>query len=71
MGLNIKGQLGHNNFENSEHPKLVVSLLPFGIRNPKSLNPSLTKNNKPVIVEILESTYHAIQRIRITSKNGR
>lgn len=50
MGLNIKGQLGHGNFENYNKPKLVVSLLPNGTKNPKSLNPALIKNSKPPIV---------------------
>lgn len=53
MGLNIKGQLGHGNFENLNKPKLVVSLLPNGIKNPKSLNPALNKQSKPPIVELL------------------
>lgn len=56
MGLNIKGQLGHGNFENVNKPKLVVSLLPHGTKNPKSLNPALSKQSKPPIVELLEST---------------
>lgn len=60
MGLNIKGQLGHSDFQNRSKPKLVVSLLPHGLRNPKSLNPSLTKTAKPPIVEILESTQHLL-----------
>lgn len=50
MGLNIKGQLGIGTFENSLKPKIVVSLLPYGVKNPKSLNPSLAKNPKPLIV---------------------
>ena len=55
MGLNIKGQLGHGNFENINKPKLVASLLPHGVKNPKSLNPALCKQSKPPIVELLES----------------
>ena len=50
MGLNIKGQLGQGNFENHNSPKLVVGLLPYGTKNPKSLNPTLTKHPKPPIV---------------------
>lgn len=53
MGLNIKGQLGHGNFENLNKPKLVVSLLPHGIKNPKSLNPALSRQTKPPIVDLL------------------
>ena len=56
MGLNIKGQLGLGHFDNVEKPKLVVSLLPQGRKNPRSLNPALQKGPKPPIVEILEST---------------
>lgn len=55
MGLNIKGQLGHGNFENINKPKLVLSLLPSGMKNPKSLNPALQKYSKPPIVDLLES----------------
>jgi len=55
MGLNIKGQLGQGNFENLNKPKLVVSLLPHGIKNPKSLNPALSRQAKPPIVGLLES----------------
>lgn len=51
--MNIKGQLGHGNYENSNSLKLVTSLLPFGMKNPKSLNPKLFKNNKHPTVEIL------------------
>ena len=53
MGLNIKGQLGIGSFDNVNKPKIVVSLLPYGTKNPKSLNPQLSKNPKPPIVEIL------------------
>ena len=50
MGLNIKGQLGQGIFENINSPKLVISLLPYGTKNPKSLNPTLTKLPKQPIV---------------------
>ena len=50
MGLNIKGQLGQGHFDNLNRPKLVVSLLPHGTKNPKSLNPVLQKGPKLPIV---------------------
>lgn len=63
MGLNIKGQLGHGNFDNTNKPKLVVSLLPSGTKNPKSLNPNIQKYSKPPIVNLLESICIDIQSL--------
>ena len=54
-GFNIKGQLGLGTFENMHSPKFVIGLLPYGRKNPKSLNSSLTKQPKPPIIDILES----------------
>jgi hypothetical protein len=49
-------------------PKLVVSLLPHGPKNPKSLNPALQKNSKPPIIEMLESTQTNIIEFDLQAK---
>ena len=36
FGLNMRGQLGINNYENRKKPILVYSLLPGGYKNPRS-----------------------------------
>jgi alpha-tubulin suppressor-like RCC1 family protein len=36
FGLNLKGQLGIGSFDDKKKPILVHSLLPGGIKNPKS-----------------------------------
>lgn len=54
-GLNIKGQLGHGDFENVNTAKLISALLPSGVKNNKSLNPNLSKSAKSPIIEVLES----------------
>ena len=36
FGLNLKGQLGIGSFQNKKKPVLVHSLLPGGLKNPRS-----------------------------------
>ena len=69
MGLNIKGQLGQYHFDNMSVPTLVVSLLPFGKKNPRALSSGLPHTPKSPIVEILESIKYGIVRIRFAGED--